>query len=137
MHLTMCRRVSAAPDHVYMQGTVRSGTDGSFRMTIEDKYAQLAACRARISRLYPAFLTLAAVKSLWLSVPFFTDYAQADSSKLAIFAGACAASAIAWLVGGLGGRKERLVGILAFHVLTIIAIGDVRHRSLTALPLDA
>ena len=111
---------------------MRSGADGDFRMTIDDRYAQLAMLRSRAAKLFPGFVCFGGLKAAWQAIPYVSRHGEADVVSLAVLAGGLVALLLAWWAAGITSRRERFPAIIAFQVLTLGVLVHVRARDTLA-----
>lgn len=118
---------------VMLQGRVEQGLDGSYRMKVDKRYETLPLLRRTAKYLCPLWFLLLAAKSCFIGAPMELSQEASDPASFMTFGGSAVPSVFAWMVAALGSRSERLPGVIAFNVFTILTVVLVRLPMWTIL----
>jgi hypothetical protein len=112
-----------------MQAVQRAGQDGSYRMTIDNKYSILPTLRRISKLLWPLWLTFVMLKTACVAAPLHSSAKSVDTIFLGVIGGSGVISMGLWVLAGLGSKRERVQALMIFNTVLLIATASVRKHS--------
>lgn len=105
-----------------------SGTDGRYRMLVQDRYTHRATYRLFARYSLPFWFLFGILKLCWTLSPMLVEQAIHWQKAYAI-AFIVLLSMVLYKISGFGGPRERFAFVMVFNVLTVVSLGLVRTES--------
>lgn len=105
-----------------------SGTDGRYRMLVQDRYTHQATYRLFARYSLPLWFLFGILKLCWTLSPMLVEQGIHWQKAYAI-AFILLLSMVLYKISGFGGPQERFAFVMVFNVVTVVSLGLVRTES--------